>query len=121
MKNSTAGATLLGAAVASLAAYFFFGPKGKENRKHTKEWANKMKDDVLRKIEKTRDLTEPMYREIVDSIAATYEKGKDASRAEIRELASDLKKHWKSIKNSAQEVKHDAIKGAGRVAKKVRG
>jgi len=111
---------VLGASIAGLAAaaYFFFGPKGKKHQKHAKAWAIKMKGDVVEKLETARDISEPIYHEIIDSVAAEYEKGKKAGQKEIRALAQDLKKHWKTISNSAPAVKRDVVKSARKVAKK---
>jgi hypothetical protein len=127
MKKKTTGSgsgavklAVIGTSLAGIAAtaYFFFGPKGKKNQKHAKAWAIKMKGDVVEKLEMARDISEPVYHEIIDSVAAEYEKGMKASRGEIKALAQDLKKHWKTISKSAKAVKEDMIKGAKRVAKK---
>lgn len=113
---------VLGASLAGLAAtaYFFLGPKGKKNQKHVKAWAIKMKGDVVEKLETAREISEPVYHEIIDSVAAEYKKGKKAGQEEIRELALDLKKHWKTISNTARTAKRDAVKGAGKVATKAK-
>lgn len=116
VKLAVVGATLAGLAAT---AYFFLGPKGKTHQRHTKAWAIKMKGDVVEKLETARDISEPVYHEIIDSVAVEYEKGKKASHEEIDALAQDLKKHWKTISHSARVAKRDVIKSAGRVAKKV--
>jgi hypothetical protein len=120
MKNKTAGVAklaFLGASLAGIAAtaYFFFGPKGKKNQKHVKAWAIKMKGDVVEKLETARDITEPVYHEIIESVAKEYKKGKKATQIEVDELAKDLKKHWKTISKSAQSVKKDILKGAKKI------
>lgn len=118
--SSAVKLAVIGASIAGLAAtaYFFFGPKGKQNQKHARAWAIKMKGDIVEKLENVREISEPVYHEIIDSVAAEYEKGKKASREEIGALAKDLKKHWKTISSSARTVKCDVVKGVGRVAKK---
>jgi len=112
---------LIGASVAGLAAatYFLFGPKGKKNQKHLKAWAIKMKGEVVEKLEMARDISESVYHEIIDSVAAEFKKGNKAGHEEINELAQDLKKHWKTISNSAKVAKRDVVKSAKKVAKKV--
>jgi hypothetical protein len=112
--------TVLGASLAGLAAtaYFFLGPKGKEHQKDAKAWASKMKGDVLKKLETARDISEPVYHKIIDSVAAKHEKGLKSNPKEIRALAQDLKKHWKTISNSARATKRRGPKEAGKVAKK---
>ncbi len=108
-KNGSGAAKMvvLGASLAALAAgaYFFFGPKGKKHQKQAKAWAIKMKGDVVEKLEMARDISEPVYQEIIDSVAAEYEKGKKAGHEEIEELAKDLKKHWKTISQAARVAK----------------
>ena len=112
---------VIGASLAGLAAtaYFFFGPKGKKRREHAKAWAIKMKGEVVEKLEKAREITEPVYREIIDTVAKEYKKGKKAGQPEIEALATDLKKHWKSMSALAIAAKQDVAKNASRVAKKV--
>ncbi len=109
---------VLGASLASVAAtaYFFFGPKGKKHRQQTKAWAIKMKGDVVEKLEVAREITEPVYREIIDTVTEEYKKGKKASLPEIETLAQDLKKHWKSISNLAIAAKRKVVKDASLVA-----
>ena len=110
---------IIGASVAGLAAaYFFLGPKGKQHRAHTKAWAIKMKGDVVEKLENAKDVSESVYREIVDSVADEYTKGKKAGGREISALAQDLKKHWKSLSHSVKSAKRDVSASAVRVAKK---
>lgn len=111
---------VVGASLAGLAAtaYFLFGPKGKKHQKQVKAWAIKMKGDVVEKLEKARDISEPVYHEIIDSVATTYEKGKKASQKEIKALARDLKAHWKTIGSLARATKRDVAKSARKVVKR---
>jgi hypothetical protein len=113
---------VIGASLAGLAAtaYFLFGPKGKKNRQHAKAWAIKMKGEVVEKMEKARAITEPVYREIIDTVAKEYKKGKKASQPEIEALAQDLKKHWKAMSHLATAAKQGVAKDATRVAKTVK-
>lgn len=109
---------VIGASLAGLAAtaYFFFGPKGKKHRQHAKAWAIKMKGEVVEKLELAREITEPVYREIIDTVAKEYKKGKKASQPEIDALAADLKKHWKTMSKMAIAAKQEVAKDASRVA-----
>jgi hypothetical protein len=114
-KRNTAGMIALGASLASLAAtaYFFMGPNGKQNRKDAKAWALKMKADVIAGLEETGTVTEAAYGAVVDSVAEEYMKGMKASRAEIKALAKDMKKHWKTIRhvvNVAREKSREKAK-----------
>ena len=120
-KSNVVKYAVIGASLAGLAAtaYFFFGPKGKKRRQHAKAWAIKMKGEVVEKLEKAREITEPVYREIIDTVAKEYKKGKKAGQPEIEALATDLKKHWKSMSALAIAAKADMAKNATRVAKKV--
>ncbi|MCR4334152.1 MAG: hypothetical protein NUV47_00235 [Patescibacteria group bacterium] len=101
--NSTAMELgILGASIAGIAAaYFFLGPKGKKHQKQMKVWAIKMKADVVEKLEEARDISEPIFHQIIDSIAEEYEQKAKIGREEIQLLAKDLKKHWKLISKEA--------------------
>jgi hypothetical protein len=120
-KTNVVKYAVIGASLAGLAAtaYFFFGPKGKKRREHAKAWAIKMKGDVVERLEKAREITQPIYHEIIDTVAKEYKKGKKASQPEIVALAQDLKKHWKSMSALAIAAKQEVAKNASRVAKKV--
>jgi hypothetical protein len=110
--SKTVELAVLGASLAGLAAaaYFFLGPKGPKNQKHTKAWAIKMKGDVVEKLEKAREVSEPIYHEIINSVAKEYEKNKKAGHAEIGDIVQDLHKHWKTIGKIAKSVKQDVTK-----------
>lgn len=79
-----------------------------------------MKGDVIEKLETAREISEPVYREIIDSVAVKYEKAKKGDTKEIQEIAQDLKKHWKAISAEAKDLKHDTIKNTKKVAKRVK-
>ena len=102
-KPGEAKLVALGAGLAGLAAtaYFFLGPEGKNNQKQFKAWAVKMKGDVLEKLEQAKEVNEPAYHKIIDTVAAKHEKFKKAAPADIKTLAKDLKKHWGVISQPA--------------------
>lgn len=109
----------IGASLAGLAAsaYFFLGPDGKKNQKQAKAWAIKMKGDVVEKLEMVRELSEPAYHKIIDSIAIKHKKELKAGHEEIMELAQDLKKHWKIISNLTKTAKSDVTEDSQKIVK----
>lgn len=112
---------IIGASAAALAAtYFFLGPKGKQHQKQTKAWATKMKSNVLKKLKDARNVSEPIYHQIIDSVAVEYKKGKRIDGKEINSLVHDLKKHWKAISSAAKVTKRDVVKDAKKVVKKAK-
>jgi len=121
-KSNVVKYAVIGASLAGLAAtaYFLFGPKGKQNRQHIKAWAIKMKAEVIERLETAREITEPVYHEIIDSVAKDYKKGKKASQGEVDAIADDLKKHWKSMSKLASEAKQEVAKNASKVTKKAK-
>lgn len=100
--NDTKEAAMVGAGLAALAAgaYFFLGPKGKKHQKQMKGWMVKMKGEVLEKLEDAKDVTEPLYNEIVDTVARTNAVAGKIPKSEIAALANDLKKQWRSLNRS---------------------
>ncbi len=93
----------IGAGVAALsaAAYILFGPDGKKNRKAIKSWSVKMKGEIIEKFEKAKELTEPVYHQIIENAQAKYSKLKDVDPKELESEISEMKKHWKMIQKEA--------------------
>lgn len=62
----------IGATVAALgaAAYVMFGPDAKKNKKVIRGWAIKMKGEIIEKLEDAKEISEPVYHNIIDSVSA---------------------------------------------------
>lgn len=111
----------VGVAALSAAAYLLFGPNGKKNRKTIKGWAVKMKGEIIEKFEETRELTEPVYNEIIDKVQQKYAKIQSIDKKELEETVAEIKKNWKAIKKGAmpkKTVKTKIVKKATKTAKK---
>lgn len=115
-KLSSVGVGLAGLAAS---AYFLLSPKGKKYQKELKSWVIKMKGEVVEKLEKAKDVSEPVYHEIIDTVAARHKKIMKNNDEEIAELAQDLKKHWRTINASAKTTKTDIIKDSKKIVKKI--
>ncbi len=102
----------IGAGVAALsaAAYILFGPNGKKNQKAMKGWSVKMKGEIIEKFENVKELTEPVYNQIVDSIQAKYAKLKNVDQEELAKVVGEIKKHWKTLKKEATGKKQTTKK-----------
>lgn len=89
----------MGAGLATLAAgiYFFLGPDGKKHQKKMKGWMVRMKGEVLEKMEDAREMSEPVYNDIVDTVARANAVAGKIPKEEILALATDLKRQWRSI------------------------
>lgn len=99
-KGLSAGAIAgIGATVAavSAAAYLLFGPEAKKNRKAIKGWTVKMKGEIIENFEKAKDITEPVYNDIINKVSAKYSKIKNIDKAELDALVVDARKHWKTM------------------------
>lgn len=107
-KKENIGAAVVvgvGIAVASAAAYLLFGKEGKKNRKALRGWAIKMKGEIIEKLEKAKEVSEPVYNQIVDGVSARYAKIKDIDKKELEELIADIRQHWKAILKTAKPKK----------------
>jgi gas vesicle protein len=91
-----------GVLAAGAAAYLLFGPEGKKHRKQIQGWAVRMKGEMIEKFEEAKELTEPVYHRIVDEVADRYQKLKNVDQAELDELVTDIRKHWKAISSSSR-------------------
>jgi len=104
-KGINAGEAIgIGAGIAALsaAAYIMFGPDAKKNRKAVRGWAVKMKGEVIEKLEQAKEITEPVYHNIVDQVQAKYAKVKNIDAKELEAIVADIKKHWKSLERDAK-------------------
>lgn len=118
-KNSSkvAAAVGVGAGIAALsaAAYIMFGPDAKKNRKAIRGWAVKMKGEVIEKLEQAKEITEPIYHNIVEQVKAKYSKVKNIDAEELEAIVTDIKKHWKSLERDAKVAVKGKSKGKGKV------
>jgi|SRR5680860_1175920 len=116
VKKSTSlevGVGLAAIAVATVAGgYFLYGKKGAtNNRKKVKGWMLKAKGEVLEKMEKSKEITEETYREVIDKVSQKYQNLKDIDQTELQQMVKELKGHWKSIKNQLMPApKKKAVK-----------
>jgi len=102
----------IGAGIAALsaAAYVLFGPEGKKNRKIIRGWSVKMKGEIIEKFENAKELTEPIYNQIIDNVQAKYAKLKNVDQEELVKVIGEIKKHWKAIKKEAISKKPKVAK-----------
>jgi hypothetical protein len=100
MANNNTEKIMIGAGAAALAAgiYFFQTKQGKRNAKKLKGWMVRMKGEVLEKLEEAEEVTEPVYRGIVDTVANAEIVASKIPRSEILALATDLKRQWNMIR-----------------------
>lgn len=120
-KAGVAVAVGAGAAALGAAAYYLFGPHGKQHRIKAQGWMIKMKGEVVERLEDLKEVSEPVYNQVVEAVAAKYAKESKTSKKEILALAADLKKGWRSIVASTQTKKKPARKAkpaATKVSKK---
>lgn len=97
----------IGAGIAALtaAAYVLFGPEGKKNRKAIRSWSVKMKGEIIEKFENAKELTEPVYHQIIDSVQAKYAKLKNVDSKELGDTIKEMKKHWALMKKDSSKKK----------------
>lgn len=119
-KDQLAKAAVIGTSLAGLVAgaYFLLSPKTKKYRQHAKSWAIKMKGEVVEKLEMAKEITEPIYHEIIDTVAKDYKKAKRVAGPEIDAIATDLKKHWKSVSKLAIKAKQEISKDAAKITQR---
>lgn len=100
-KNSMSASSIvaIGAGAAALAAstYYFFGPLGKIHRQKAAGWMIKMKGEIVEKLEEAGDITEDVYKGIVDTVLASYIVSSKIAAPELQAFAEVLKGQWKNI------------------------
>jgi hypothetical protein len=113
----------LGAAAGIYAgAHFLFGnsENAKRNAKKLQGFAIKMKGEVIEKLEKVKEISEPIYNKIVDDVSSKYKK---IEAGQLDEVVADLKKQGKKIlkdiKTEVGELQVVATKKVNEIANKV--
>ena len=91
-------------AVAAPPALITSWAEGAQHQKKAKVWMVKMETEVAKKLKNAKSVTQPLYREAVDTIAATYSKQYKEHVPEIKALAKKLKEGWKDTKNKARKL-----------------
>ena len=94
-----------GIAAATAAAYLLFGPEKKKNREKVRGWAVKMKGEIIEKFEKAKEITEPVYNQIIDQVYKEYSRIKNIDQAELDAIVADIRKHWKAISKPVKSTK----------------
>lgn len=97
----------IGAVTAAVAGLFFlYGSEaGAKRRKKVKGWTLKAKGEVMEKLEKTKDVSEDKYHDIVDKVMAKYAKLKHVNDEEVEPMIKEFKTHWKRIKKELAPTK----------------
>jgi hypothetical protein len=110
-----AGAT----AALAVGGYYLYGPNGSKNRIKVEAWKLKAKGEILEKIEKTENLTEEKYHQIIDIVTDRYSKAKEIGSRKAKQLGDELKKHWREIEKEAKNEKNSASKKVNSARRKI--
>lgn len=82
-------------------AYYLYGSRdGEAKRKQVSAWTLKMKGDVLERIEKLKEVTEPKYKEIVKIVSEKYKK---ADKGELKKVVDEMHATWNKMKSEVKE------------------
>lgn len=123
-KSNTGSAAAIGvglaaAAAAAAGAYWLYGAKNAaRHRRQVKSWMLKARGEVLEAVEKLQDIDKAKYLAIVESVVARYAGKAGTSRAELAQVAKDLKASWVHMQ-AAQKKGKRAAKVGRKIAKKV--
>jgi hypothetical protein len=92
------GVGLTTAVVAAAGAYFLYGSKDADkNRAKVKSWVLKAKGEVLEALEKAERMTEDEFKQLVDTVAAGYDKAQTLSKKEIKDFKKEMLDNWQEL------------------------
>jgi gas vesicle protein len=101
------GVGLTAAAVAAASAYFLYGSKNAaKNRKAVKSWTLKAK------LEDAQNMSQEEYLALIDTVAATYQGVKSASKTDLSTFKKEMKEHWTGIVKEVAPKRKPAAKKA---------
>jgi hypothetical protein len=105
-KSSNVGKKLMVAGAATLAAYYLYGANhAKAHRKKAKSWMLKAKGEALEQVERLKDMDKSDYEKIINRVESKYKKLKSVNNKELKELAHELRNHWKDIEGELKTKK----------------
>lgn len=100
------GAGMAAAAVgAALGSYLLTGKRADKTKRVLKGWMLKAKGELLEQLEKAGDVGEEVYYKAVDQVAAKYSKMAGVTQKEVDDMATELKKQWKTVSRKLLRVK----------------
>lgn len=128
-KNKMSGGKMVavsaGVVALSAGAYYLLGPGSKAHQEKAKNLLAKMKKEVAQKVTKVKNLTEPLYHNVVDALTVAYSKQHKAHEKDIKAFAKKLKSEYKStikiaknkVRESIQKVKTQVKKAKSKAKK----
>lgn len=121
------GVGLTAAVAAAAGSYFLYGSKNAaKNRKLVKSWTLKAKAEVLEALEQAKEMSQDEYEALIAGVTGAYAGAQNISKKELKEFATEMKDHWRTIEKTAapkakaakKAVKKTATKTAKTTAKK---
>lgn len=92
MSTKTKIAIGVGAVALGAGAYALLGPKGKKNQKELVDWTAHLKKEVEIRLKKIKKTAQPVYTDILDTLATTYATQYTEHAPEIIRVAKNIKK-----------------------------
>lgn len=90
------GIVLWAKVIAAWAAlYALYNATGSGSK--AKEWAMNMEQEIVEKVDRVKDLTEPVLTKIIDEVKEKYENMKDIDKDELKKTVATLSDHWSAV------------------------
>ena len=109
-KKVAIGAGVAALSVASAGAYYLFGPKAKAHQKKASILMAKMKKEVVSEVKKAKNVTMPIYHNVVDKVSSNYVKQYKIHEGDAKAFAKKLKSEWKDMNKMAKKTVKDLKK-----------
>lgn len=116
---STGNLVAIGAGLAALGAgaYYLLGPDGKKHQQKAAAWMSKMEKEAMKKLSAIKEVTKPVYNNIVDTLAENYSKQYKEHAAQIKSFAEHMKAEWKTAAAEAKPMAKRAVSKAKKTVK----
>lgn len=96
--NKFLSGALIGAALGVAAGIFATSKKGKEMSKEIKDKSVEFYKYIAPQIKKAKEMGEQEYKKFIDNALTTYNKNKNLSKEDLKNLAKEAKSSWKHFK-----------------------
>jgi len=89
---------IIAAGAAAAAGYYFYGSKNaKQNRAQAAQWAEEMKKEAMKQLEKMPSIDRDAVVKAVDTAAGAVIAARMIDKKEIVRAATELKTYWQNL------------------------
>ncbi len=101
------GSLALGAIAGAIAGVLLAPRSGKETRDEIKDTLTRMKDEIAAKVSELKEVTEPAYQAVVETVVKTYQEAKNFTADDAASIIADLKQGYDEVREAMNRTRNN--------------